>query len=165
MLKLQDFAAECGISDRQVQRLLKKYAEDLEGHYERKGNQGTWLDDEAQEYLRSKMKQQPVVVSDNAHLREIERLQAKIEQLEGRIDLKDMLIMKLQEDANIRQDRLIQLEKERLLIESKAQEDIKAAEDRLTLQYRHEMELLKQELDNERKRPLSLKERLTGRKR
>lgn len=64
MIKLQEFARLQGVTDRQVQRLLKKYAAELEGLYERKGVNGTWLSDEACEILRSKMKQAPLVVSD-----------------------------------------------------------------------------------------------------
>lgn len=62
MIKLQDFAVQQGVTDRQVQRLLKKYEEELQGHYERKGPNGTWLTDEACDILRSKMKQAPAAV-------------------------------------------------------------------------------------------------------
>lgn len=62
MLKLQDFSKQQGVSDRQVQRLLKKYEAELEGLFERKGLNGTWLSDEACEILRSKMKTQPVAI-------------------------------------------------------------------------------------------------------
>lgn len=62
MLKLQDFSKQQGVSDRQVQRLLKKYEKELEGLFERKGPNGTWLSDEACEILRGKMKTQPVAV-------------------------------------------------------------------------------------------------------
>ena len=62
MLKLQDFSKQQGVSDRQVQRLLKKYEKELEGLFERKGPNGTWLSDEACEILRSKMKTQQVAV-------------------------------------------------------------------------------------------------------
>lgn len=62
MIKLQDFARECGVTDRAVQKHLKTYAEELEGLFERRGPNGTWLTDEACEILRSKMKQQPIAV-------------------------------------------------------------------------------------------------------
>lgn len=62
MIKLQDFAVQQGVTDRQVQRLLKKYEEELQGLYERKGPNGTWLTDEACDILRSKMKQAPAAV-------------------------------------------------------------------------------------------------------
>lgn len=66
MIKLQDFAAMQGVTDRQINRLLQKYASELEGLFERRGHNGTWLTDEACEILRSKMKQQPVVVSEGS---------------------------------------------------------------------------------------------------
>ena len=62
MIKLQDFARQQGVTDRQVQRLLRKYAADLDGKYERTGPNGTWLSDEACEILRGKMRQAPVTV-------------------------------------------------------------------------------------------------------
>lgn len=74
MIKLQDFARECGVTDRQIQRLLKKYEGDLTGLFERKGSNGTWLTNEACEILRSKMKQQPIVVGDAETHRRVEDL-------------------------------------------------------------------------------------------
>lgn len=76
MIKLQDFARECGVTDRAIQKHLKTYASELEGLYERKGSNGTWLSDEACQILRSKMKQQPIVVGDG----ELARLAAELEQ-------------------------------------------------------------------------------------
>ena len=62
MIKLQDFAKQQGVTDRAIQKHLKTYAEELEGLYERKGPNGTWLTDEACEILRSKMKQAPPAI-------------------------------------------------------------------------------------------------------
>lgn len=62
MIKLQDFAKQQGVTDRAIQKHLKTYAEELEGLYQRKGPNGTWLTDEACEILRSKMKQAPITV-------------------------------------------------------------------------------------------------------
>lgn len=78
MIKLQDFARECGVTDRQIQRLLKKYEEDLTGLYERKGSNGTWLTDEACEILRSKMKQlPPAVFTQDPRVKELEQAVAE----------------------------------------------------------------------------------------
>lgn len=90
MIKLQDFAREQGVTDRAIQKHLKKYAAELEGKFERKGPNGTWLSDEACEILRSKMKQQPVV-----HLEEdprVAKLEAKLEEREKQLDEKEKLI-------------------------------------------------------------------------
>ena len=64
MIKLQDFARQMGVTDRAIQKHLKNYESDLQGHFERKGQNGTWLDDYAQDFIRERMKQQPVVVLD-----------------------------------------------------------------------------------------------------
>lgn len=74
MIKLQDFARECGVTDRAIQKHLKTYADELDGLYERKGPNGTWLSDQACEILRSKMRQMPVVVGDSETQRMVEEL-------------------------------------------------------------------------------------------
>ena len=78
MIKLQDFAAMQGVSDRQINRLLQKYAAELEGLFERRGHNGTWLTDEACKILRSKMKSAPVVVADTTAQDEIDELRRQL---------------------------------------------------------------------------------------
>lgn len=76
MIKLQDFARECGVTDRAIQKHLKTYAAELEGLYKRKGPNGTWLSDEACEILRSKMRTTQVMIFDaslNERLQELEK--------------------------------------------------------------------------------------------
>lgn len=71
-IKLQDFAKACGKTDRQIQKHLKKHESELEGHFERKGPNGTWLDDYACDFIRGLMKQAPVVLYENGDgLREL----------------------------------------------------------------------------------------------
>lgn len=82
MIKLQDFAVQQGVTDRQVQRLLKKYEDELSGLYQRKGPNGTWLTEEACEILRSKMKQAPIVLVDNQAQMDLAEAKAKIEELQ-----------------------------------------------------------------------------------
>lgn len=95
MIKLQDFARQQGVTDRAVQKHLNTYAEELEGLYERKGPNGTWLTDEACEILRSKMKQQPITIMETSEVeqelrRKLEDKQTKIELLQGfLLDAKD----------------------------------------------------------------------------
>lgn len=81
MIKLRDFARERGVTDRQVQRLLKKYEEQLAGQFERRGQNGTWLTDEACEFLISKMRSSPVVVGDGEQLREHMQLRKENDEL------------------------------------------------------------------------------------
>lgn len=108
MIKLQDFATQQGVTDRQVQRLLKKYASELEGLYERKGPNGTWLSPKACEILRSKMRQTPVVVGDNEIYQKYELLQE-----ENRNLLKAL---------NGAKDRIIELQEAQALLEASKKE-------------------------------------------
>lgn len=64
-IKLQDFARQNGVTDRTVQKHLKKHEKALEGHFERKGPHGTWLDEYAQDFIREHLIQSPIVVYDD----------------------------------------------------------------------------------------------------
>ncbi len=90
MIKLQDFARQQGVTDRAIQKHLKTYAAELEGLYQRKGPNGTWLTDEACEILRSKMKQAPVTVFDVDP--RVEKLEARVKELEEKLDEKDKML-------------------------------------------------------------------------
>lgn len=81
MIKLQDFARECGVTDRTIQKHLKNHEAELTGHYQRRGKNGTWLDEEAQDFIRGLMIQQPVVVGDMEQYRENQQLKAEKEEL------------------------------------------------------------------------------------
>lgn len=132
MIKLQDFASQCGVTDRQIQRLLKKYESEVVGHFERKGVNGTWLDDEACSILRSKMKVKEIAVVD-------ETLQLRIKELEEKIERKDVIIERLQQREQEKDLLIEDMKSERLLLEEKNQEKIesavKEAEDRLSLKH------------------------------
>lgn len=120
MIKLQDFARECGVTDRAIQKHLKTYAAELEGLYERKGPNGTWLSDEACEILRSKMKTQPVMIYDaesNERLLQLE---------EENMKLREML-SKAQEHVSQAQERLSAAQ-EQLLETKGAQARLEASE-------------------------------------
>lgn len=179
MIKLQDFATECNITDRQVQRLIKKYEAEIEGHFERKGANGTWLDDEACKILRSKMKVKEIVVADQ----NVSELQAQINELQERIERKDIIIEKLQERELQKDTRIEELEQIQLQIEGKKQEEIDAAvtaaKEKLQqdLEHQHGEEIeqlnekhdavvldLQRQLQEEKTRKLSWRERIRGRK-
>lgn len=54
--KVREFAAECGCTPQNIYGHLRTYAEDLEGHtFQGKGRTGVFLDEYAQEFLRSVM--------------------------------------------------------------------------------------------------------------
>lgn len=84
-IKLSDFARQQGVTPRAVQQLLKKYECEIEGHFERKGQNGTWFDEVAQDFLRSKMLQKPIVTYDATAqplLEENEALKTKVADLQ-----------------------------------------------------------------------------------
>jgi len=64
MIKLQDFAKQYGVTDRAIQKHLKKHEKELEGHFDKRGPNGTWLDEYACDFIRGLMKQQPMVISE-----------------------------------------------------------------------------------------------------
>lgn len=107
MIKLQDFAKECGVTDRTIQKHIKNHEVELTGHYQRRGKNGTWLDEEAQQFIRNLMKQKPIVVGDAEQLRKIQQLQERIMLLEERIERKDVLIDQLQQ-REAEKDKLLE---------------------------------------------------------
>lgn len=128
MIKLQDFARESGVTDRQIQRLLKKYEDQLTGLFERKGSNGTWLTDDACEILRRKMKQLPPAVIDGQTFRENDELKKRIRELEERLTQKEMLVEMAQRRADELQEKagkVYLLEESKKLLEAK----IEAAEE------------------------------------
>lgn len=110
MIKLQDFARQQGVTDRAIQKHLKTYAAELDGLFQRKGPNGTWLTEEACEILRSKMKQAPVAVYEPDE--RIGKLEEKIKKLEDRLERKDVLLTAAQETAQKAQDRVLKLQEE-----------------------------------------------------
>lgn len=108
MIKLQDFARQMGVTDRAVQKLLKKYEAELSGTFERKGPNGTWLTDEACEILRGKMKQQPVTVFEEDP--RVGQLQERVADLEHRLDEKDKLLAIANQQVQDSQDKVAQLQ-------------------------------------------------------
>lgn len=162
MTKLQDFAAQQNVTERQIYRLLQKYADELQGLYERRGQNGTWLTDEACEILHSKMRQQPVVVSDGSLARQAEELKAKnLELLEELHTVQtDMIELQKQNTKLIAETaRISLLEADN---DVKTQKLVTADEEKQQLQT--EIEQLRQQLESEKQRPLTLRERFFGRK-
>lgn len=51
-MKIGEFAAKYGVTDRHARRLAAEHEADLVGHIEKKGNVGTWIDEYAEAYLR-----------------------------------------------------------------------------------------------------------------
>lgn len=180
VIKLQDFAKECGVTDRAIQKHLVKYADELNGLYERKGPNGTWLSDAACDILRSKMKQQPIVVSDGSLARQAEELKAENVQLlkelhnvqtdiielqrqNTKLIAENARISLLEADNEAKVQQLTDAEKSAQSANSKLSEATKAFEDK-EQQLQAEIEQLRQQLESEKQRPLTLRERFFGRK-
>lgn len=70
MRKIQDFARECGVTDRTVLYHISAMEKELSGHIERKGKKGTWIDETAEEIIRSRMVKHPLIVQDTVNFAE-----------------------------------------------------------------------------------------------
>lgn len=110
MIKLQDFARQQGVTDRAIQKHLKTYAEELDGLFQRKGPNGTWLTEEACEILRSKMKQAPVTIVEPDE--RIGELMARVKDLEQRLDEKDKMLTLSQGTAQAAQEQVLRLQED-----------------------------------------------------
>lgn len=85
MIKVQDFAAQKGVTDKAIYKHLNKNKEALAGHFEKRGKNGTWLDDFACNFISDLMIKAPIVLSDGQDRDEIERLRKKIEELQDEL--------------------------------------------------------------------------------
>lgn len=80
LIRVRDFAKACGCTPQNIYGHLKTYAAELEGHtHQGKGRQGVFLDEYAQEFLRSVM--YPKELGDNALMEEINMLRAQLLQM------------------------------------------------------------------------------------
>ena len=148
MVKLQDFATQQGVTDRQVQRLLKKYESELQDKFERHGHNGTWLTDEACEILRSKMKQQPIVVSDeDPRLEELRREIAALNE-EARIKEETFRTVAQISKSIQEENTLLKKENQRLLEENRTVFLLQADNERI----RRESESAKQQIEEGKKK-------------
>lgn len=98
VIKLQDFARDQGVTDRAIQKHLKKYEAELAGLFERKGPNGTWLTEEACEFLRGKMvtPPPPVIYSEDPR---VERLEGRVAELEAKLEKKEAMLTVAQEQV------------------------------------------------------------------
>ena len=97
MIKLQDFANQCGVTDRAIQKHLKNHEKELEGHFSRRGPNGTWLDEYAQDYIRQFMKIAPIVINDKSLVDENADLKNTLEDLRRKYDEQTAAFTKLSE--------------------------------------------------------------------
>lgn len=124
MIKVQDFARECGVTDRQIHRLLSKYQDEVEGHFDRQGQNGTWLDEVACQILRSKMKKLPPAVSDQQTLRDLKELQEENVLLNKQLGAQGIIIGNMQKKIDeLQQFQIDTIKEQRRLEESKAAQE------------------------------------------
>lgn len=119
-MKVKDFAAQLGVSDSIIYRHIRNHREELENWVLKKAK-ATWLTDEAQEFIRNLMVQQPIVVNEGAapFLEEMEQLRERIRLLENRIERKDVLIDQLQQREAAKDEQLADAAAKQLLLQQK----------------------------------------------
>lgn len=83
MIKVKDFAASKGVTDKAIYKHLAKHKEALEGHVEKRGKNGTWMDEYACAYITNLMIVNPIVVGEASQQAEIEKLKAEIDRLKN----------------------------------------------------------------------------------
>lgn len=83
MMKLAEFSRIYKVSERHVRRLIQKHESDMVGHYEKHGNEGTFIDDVGVEILKSKLRATFEVSVENVSDRE-RKLESTIAELSMR---------------------------------------------------------------------------------
>lgn len=161
MITIKQYAEQVGKTQQAVYKQLKakKNQERLAGHII-KENGTTFLDDIAVEIL-NESRSTPIVIADGKSVK-------RIQELEDIVSKKEQYIAVL-EAANAK--KITENEKlkiEMKLIEDKSEEQIKRAEDdlknRLQAEFNEQLQSLQRQLDAEKHRKLTLKERLFGTK-
>lgn len=115
-IKIGDFARECGVSDRAIYKHLQKHESELEGHLDKQGSNGTWLDEYAQNYVRGLMLRQPVtVIQDNEEFR---MLREENIELRAQLQQSTTHILKLQEIVTGQAEQLAEGRAAQMLLEA-----------------------------------------------
>lgn len=83
MMKLTEFALNFKVSERHARRLFQENESELRGHYDRRGREGTFLDDVAVDLLKSKLQKSFDVEIDRPSDRE-QQLQEQLTMLSMR---------------------------------------------------------------------------------
>lgn len=172
LVRLRDFAEINRVAERTVQLHVKNNWEELKDHVDRRGKQGTWLDEYAQEFLlgvvRLPTKDEVLVPSPREaalmlELKEVtmnlaaaERRAAQHAEAAGKVAL-------LAATTQAQSEKITELAAAKGMAEQALEDEKKdhevdnAAKDAL-------IERLQLQLENEKVRPLTLKERLFGKK-
>lgn len=111
MISLKDFAEDQNVSYEAIRKQVKRYSEDLKGHISVQGKT-QYLDETAQEFLKAKRRQNPVVVHEEQKDNDLEALRndrdnLRLHLLEAQkqiIDLQVQNMEKLQTETVLRME-------------------------------------------------------------
>ena len=176
LVRLRDFAAANGVTERTMQKHLRKLETELAGHYDRRGPAGTWIDETAQQMILSKLQRSLPAVVDTSILEENERLKNELlavyrqntellEENKGQ----QKLLLAAENVANQLNDANTRVEELKGRVSQEA-ERADAAENKISEMEKELRELrdssakVEKELAEEQSRKLSWKERLFGHK-
>ena len=165
MITVKQYAEQVGKTHQSVYKQIKskRNQERLEGHII-KQNGTTYLDETAVDIL-NESRSTPIVVMENSNSAELEQLKLEKEQMLFKItNLQDQLL--------IEKDKVIALQNEKKLITEQSADKIKQAEDtlknKLQTEFNEQLQSLKEDyqrqLDAEKRRKLTFRERLFGTK-
>lgn len=172
VISLKDYAEQKNVSYEAVRQQVVRYKDELEGHVIRDGRQ-QFLDEEAVAFLDGKRQKNPVTIIQQNKDERIEELEREKEAYLLKIAEQADRIAKLSEwmadnavaiaEANQKQ-QLLEDKTKQLQEKDQLYQDAKKEADALHLKLREEQMCHKQELFAEQNRPLTLRERITGRK-
>ena len=165
MITVKQYAEQVGKTHQSVYKQIKakKNQERLQGHIIKQDGT-TYLDDIAVDIL-NESRSTPIVVIEQNSSNELEQLKLEKEQMLFKItNLQDQLLTE--------KDKVIALQNEKKLIAEQTSNQIKSAEDtlknELQAQFNEQLQSLKEDyqrqLDAEKRRKLTFKERLFGSK-
>ena len=165
MITIKQYAEQIGKSQQAVYKQLKskKNLERLEGHIIKQN--GTTLLDEVAINILNESRSTPIVVMENFTSAELDQFKIEREQMLFKItNLQDQLL--------IEKDKVIALQNEKKLIAEQSADKIKQAEDilknKLQTDFNEQFQSLKEDyqrqLDAEKHRKLTFRERLFGTK-
>lgn len=99
MLTIREFAKEQHVSYEAIRKQISVYHEELKGHIVKKGRV-QYLDEYAIEFLRTKRKENPVIVEVQDNREEMERLQAENEKLSTQILILQQQLIEAEKEKN-----------------------------------------------------------------
>ena len=168
LISLKDYAAMHNISYEAVRQQVVRYADDLQGHIVKNGRQQL-LDDVAVAFLDEKRQKNPVSIIQMDKDQEIEDLHRENENLLRKIAVQADKIAELAQWKADQAVLIAEATHKQLLLDEKAKEldiledSLKESERRLQ-EAKERADQLQKRLHEEENRPLSLIERITGKK-